>query len=127
AGTDTAAQLQLHGTFVEIANDTSLPDGLLAVIADRYIDGLLAAKRVSQDPDADAQAVDQQAADWSAETRAALRATYGAKNGEQLLERAQKFVRAHPALAKVLQQRGLGSRPDVVAGIAAHVHSTGYR
>jgi hypothetical protein len=36
-------------------------------------------------------------------------------------------VRATPALAKILRERRLGSRPDIVEGIAGHVFSRGWR
>jgi hypothetical protein len=70
---------------------------------------------------------DQQIVAANAELRQKFQRQYGAKDGEQLLERTARFVRTHPALAKTLQPRGLGSRIDIVELIAAHVFSTGFR
>lgn len=125
-GTDKSARERVRESFVGIANTTGLPEGLVGTVAEGHIDNLLSKARPSEDADA-AQALDEQIARWSIESRALLTSTYGAKDGEAMLARTQKFVRSHPALAKVLQERGLGSRPDIVAGIAAHVFSTGYR
>jgi hypothetical protein len=41
--------------------------------------------------------------------------------------RLLRYVRAHPRLAVILRQNGLGSKPAIVEEIAAHVHSTGCR
>ena len=123
AGVDAAAQQQLRSTFVDIATRTQLPDALVERIADSHIDNLLAAARVVDDPAAADVALDQQIAQWNAQSREEFPGTEGAA----LLARTQKFVRAHPALAKILQERGLGSRPDLVKAIAEHVFSSGFR
>ena len=47
--------------------------------------------------------------------------------GEELLHRTQRFIKQFPRLVERLTERGLGSRPDIVAAVAAHVHSTGWR
>ena len=52
---------------------------------------------------------------------------YGPQRGEELLYRTQRFIKQFPGLVERLKERGLGSRPDIVAAVAAHVHSTGWR
>jgi hypothetical protein len=123
AGVNAAAQQQLRATFVDIAARTQLPDVLVERIADSHITDLLAAARVVDDPDAADGALDQQIAQWNTTSRE----EFPGPEGAALLARTQKFVRAHPALAKILQTRGLGSRPDIVKAISEHVFSTGYR
>jgi hypothetical protein len=51
----------------------------------------------------------------------------GQKEAEDLLDRTQRFVRSHPALAAILKSNAIGSRPDIVEAIASVVHSTGWR
>jgi hypothetical protein len=126
AGIDSAAQRQLRDTHRGIRRATGLPDGLIGQIVEGHLDNLLAEARVSEDPDGDAIALDRQIAASNAELRQEFAQRYGAKDGEALLERTRRFVRGHPALAKILQQRGLGSRPEIVRGIAAHIFSTGW-
>jgi hypothetical protein len=86
----------------------------------------LTAARSTDAADVTTQALADQIVKWNTESRAALRATYGAKDGEALLLRVERFVRERPALSKMLGQHGLGSQPDIIAGLAAHVRSTGY-
>jgi hypothetical protein len=124
-GATEAQRREIRDTFIEIG-ESGLPEGVVAILAEHYIDRELAAAR-QEDPDAAADALDKEIDLRNEELRNNLRLRYGAKDGEQLLERAQRFVRAHPKLAKVLQEHGLGSRPDIVEGIVAHVFSTGWR
>lgn len=126
SGATAAERQQVRDAFIGIARTTALPEPLVATLAESHINNLLADARPVKNADA-AQVLDQQIAGWNTEARAALRDTFGPNDVEQLLDRTRRFVRAHPALAKVLQQRGLGSRPDIVQGIAAHVFSTGWR
>jgi hypothetical protein len=109
-GIDSAAQRRLGYTFRGIRRNTGLPDAVMSQIVDGHLDNLLAEQRVSADPDADAVAHDQKIAAWNAELREEFVQQYGAKDGEAMLERTRRFVRKDPALAKMLQQRGLASR-----------------
>jgi hypothetical protein len=59
-------------------------------------------------------------------TREALQAHY-LKDSDSMLDKTGRFVRAHPKLDGVLQKHGLGSRPDIVEGLAAPVFSSGWR
>jgi hypothetical protein len=127
AGLDAGARDQLRQTGRAIQNQTGLPDALVATIIDGHIDNVLADARVSEDPEADGLALERQIAASNAELREKFTLQYGAKDGEALLERSARFIRAHPTLARMLQRRGLGSRPAIVEGVAAHVHSTGWR
>jgi hypothetical protein len=68
---------------------------------------------------------DAQVQTWNEQNLADLRIRYGAAAGDQLLERTRTWVRREPALAKVLKQHGLGSRPDIVEKLVAHVFSNG--
>jgi hypothetical protein len=126
-GATQQQQQELRDTFVGIAQRTGLPELLLATIAESHIDHQLADVRPVDDTDAAAQALETQTQEWNVATRAELQNLYGVTEAERLLERTQRFVRGHPVLAKVLRERGLGSRPDVVLGLAAHVFSSGYR
>lgn len=69
---------------------------------------------------------DAQIQTWNEETRSALRETYGAQDGEQMLARLRKFVHGHPALERLLGRHGLGSRKEIVLGLASKIHSDGY-
>ena len=128
AGLDATQRAQLRQTYTEIGR-IGLPDGVVAQIANADMDTRVAATRVKSDADADAAALaqDQQIQANNAELREKFVAQYGAKDGEQLLERTQRFVRSHPKLAAILKENGIGSRIDIVEGIAAHVFSNGIR
>jgi len=56
-----------------------------------------------------------------------LRDTYGAKDGEAMFDRVRRYAVAHLPLHKVLREHGLGSRPELMADIAAHVFRTGWK
>jgi len=121
-GTSKEQHAKIRNEFVEIENATGLAPGVVARIANSFIDGEIARARADDKDAYDAEA--SKGLDRANEKlRHALRATYG-EDAEDLLERTQRFVRAHPKLAKVLQSHGLGSRRDIVEGIAAHVQST---
>jgi hypothetical protein len=126
-GATEADQTRLRDEFVGIAKKTGLNEGFVANLAEHHLNNLLADARIEDDPLAAEVALDKQSVEWKNETRARLRNTYGAKDAEDLLARTQKFVKSTPALAKILQKRGLGNRPDVVQAIVSHVFSTGYR
>lgn len=125
-GASSAEQRDLREMFVGIATSTHLPESLVASIAESHIDGLLADGRAAAGAVDESAVLNERNATWTTETRAVFTNTYG-RDTEVMLGRVQKFVLAHPPLAEVLKRRGLGSRPDIVLGIAAHVHSTGYR
>jgi len=128
-GLDEAARKALGDTHIAIRRATGLPEGIREAIAEAHVDALLADTRAVSDTEADADetTVAKRIADGNAEVREDFIARYGKKDGPALLDRTAAFVRSHPALATILQQRGLGSRPDIVKGIAAHVFSTGWR
>jgi len=126
-GADTKAQEQLRETFRQIEFATELPSAVMTRIAEGHLDGQLADARMSDDPDADGLALHRRITEGNVELRDRLARTHGAKDAEELLGRAQRFVRSYPALAAILQQHGLGSRADIVEGIVGHVFSTGWR
>jgi hypothetical protein len=124
----TAAETQQLGeTFRGIRKATGLPDGLVATIADAHVSALLADEGIPDDPDIDLTERAQRVAADTVEARERLVGLYGPKDGPALLKRTEAYVRAHPALAKILREHGLGSRPDIVEGIADHVRITGWR
>ena len=125
-GTTPAQHRALRDTFVGIAQRTGLPEPLMQHIANGHIDNLLADARVEVDPDAADVALGARIDQVNSELREDFRLRYGATAGDALLERTQRFVRAHPELARILQQRGLGSNREIVEGIASHVFSTGW-
>ena len=126
-GMTTREQQQLEETFRGIQKTTGLPDGLVAKIADGYVNNRLAGARVSDDADRDDLELSQRIAAANTELRERFSRRCGAKDGEALLDRTQRFIRKHPTLAKMLQERGLGSDRDIVEGVAAHVWSIGWR
>ena len=128
AGLGTAERQQLRSTYAEFGR-IGLPDGVIAQIAEGHVDSLLAATRVKSDADADADALaaDQRITANNAELREKFARQYGAKDGEQLLERTDRFVRSHPKLHAILKEHRLGSQIDIVEALAAHVFSTGWR
>lgn len=104
-----------------------LDAGLVERLVDGDIDNKLATARVSDDPAADQIALSQQIAADTEESRRRIIAQYGSKDGPALLERTQRWVRSKPALARILQPRGLGSKPEVVEQLVAYVFSNGIR
>lgn len=60
-------------------------------------------------------------------TRRALREHWGAADAEDLLRRAQKFVKQHPGLSKTLGTGTLGSRRDIVEALVEHVRRVNFR
>jgi hypothetical protein len=104
-----------------------LPAGLVVSLVTGDINNTLADARVPDDAEAEAIALDQRIAADTAESRRRIVAQYGPKNGPQLIERTQRWVRTQPALAQMLQRGGLGSKPDIVEALVAHVFSNGIR
>jgi hypothetical protein len=127
AGFDSAAQQALDQKYRRFGKETGLSDAVLASMAAGELDNLAAGARVADDPDADDFALAKQIADNNALLREEFTAQYGRREGEALLERTRRFVRKHPTLAQTLQARGLGSKPEIVRGIAHHVFITGWR
>ena len=128
--TMTPAQLQQeHANLRALATILPGADYVVNEIAEGRVDGLLADARVKSDDELDDEELtqDRQLEAWNIELKEKFAAQYGARDGEALLARTQRFVRLHPRLAALLKQHGLGSRPSIVEGIAAHVFSTGWR
>jgi hypothetical protein len=127
-GVDTVAAQAREGQFwADIGQKTGFPDALLMQLAEASLRARRAAERVDDDPDAADAALERQIAAWNAEGAEQLQMTYGTRRGEELLHRTQRFIRQFPSLVERLEERGLGSRPDIVAAVAAHVHSTRWR
>jgi hypothetical protein len=126
AGASAAERRKITDDFVDIYRRTHLPEGVLARIAEGAIDARIAAARPSADPSADKVAHAQRVAAWKAESREVLRLSYGPQDAEALLERAQRFIKATPALERYLKD-GLESRPDILLEIVGHLFSTGWR
>jgi len=60
---------------------------------------------------------DEMLNDWAAESRQRLRERYG-DDADKKMEAVNKYVTAHPTLAKQLNESGTGSHPDVVLRLA---------
>ncbi len=126
----SAEVFEKTGTKLDV-NSYRFLDDLPAALAEPLIDSdvsqKLAAVRVSDDPDGDDIALDQRIAADTLETRGRLIARYGEKDAAQLLERTKRFVRSKPALARIVNQRGVGSKPEIVEELVAYVFSNGIR
>ena len=125
-GANLAAQQALRSTVRGIATRLPGAEALVMKIAEQHLDDALAFHR-SDDPEVLALEREDQVKVWNEELREDFRLRYGAKEGEELLERVRKFARAHEPLAKLLREHGLGSRPAIVEGLADFVFSSGYR
>ena len=124
-GATEAEQRRTRDLFVDIAK-SGVPEGVVLNVARQFIDGELAFARETTDAAAVAE-MERRVSGGNERTREALRQQYSERDGEKMLERVQRYVRSRPKLAGVLEQHGLGSRPDIVMGLAAHVFSTGWR
>ena len=56
-----------------------------------------------------------------------VRGVYGQERGEELLERARRFVAAQKPLMDAIDRAGAGNDPAVVTAIVEHVHATDWR
>jgi hypothetical protein len=111
---------------LDVQRSTGLDEQTSAMIARKFVDGLLAARR-TPDPAKHAAETDQASDANNAQIRSTLRLRYGARQAEDLLARSQKFARSHPALSETLKAFGVGSDPEVVLAVADHVRRTNYR
>ena len=59
--------------------------------------------------------------------RRELRSTYGPKETDDLIARAQRFTKQFPKLHAILGTAAIGSRPDVVIPIIEHVRRVNFR
>ena len=126
-GTDQAGRDALKRDFAAIQKETGLPDGTVVRLLDLYADGEVAAGR-AEDPDARAGELAAEILDNNETLRTELAKRLGGPGeAEQLLARAQRFIARSPKLQKVLEQHGLGSRPEIVEAILNHVQSSGWR
>ena len=126
-GMTTREQEHLQNSFRDIQRSTGLPDGVLAKVAEGVVANRFADARVVDDPDADDLALSQRIAASNAELREHFIRQYGATDGAALLDRTARFIRRHPTLARMLQERGLGSDPEIVKGVAGHIFSIGFK
>lgn len=121
-----AALEQRKALFADIHERTGLDEVKTMTIANFALADEVAGGRFVENADQAVMEEERQTAAWTSESMADLRATYG-PNAEAMLARVKKFARSHSGLSRILQHRGLGSRPEVVRAIAEHVFSTGYR
>ncbi len=125
-GAGVAEQQTLRHDFIGLQRSTGLGEELMAKIFNGYIDWRLGEARSNDDEPTRAAALDAQIKADTATSRDHLRARYGVAHGEALLDRTIRWVKTHPGLAQTLRDGGLGSKPDIVADLAAHVFSTGW-
>lgn len=118
-GLDTTKIAAREADFTDVMRQTGLDPH---VVGTPLYDLLTSAELAEQ---RGAEAVDVQP--LNEESRRLLRETYGAKDAEDLLARAQSFVASQPKLAAMLRTRGIGSQPKVVAMLVEHVRVHDYR
>jgi hypothetical protein len=112
--------------FLDLRKATGLPEPVVVLLANKFIDGKIAQVRAA-DPAKHQAEINQRVDESIVQLRANLRTKHGAKQGEALLARTLKFARSNPHLAEVLQAFNLGADPDVVEAIVDHVSRSGYR
>jgi hypothetical protein len=124
----SVADVQAHrDTFHAIGRETGLPDVFLGTLATAIIDRLLASRRVSDDPEADDLAFNKALEANTRESRERLMTAYGTKDAASLIDRAHRFVKANPKLAKLFKDHQLGSRPDIVLPLVDFIRKSGWR
>jgi hypothetical protein len=117
---------RLADTAVTATRSSGLPELLTIKLLDAHIDARLEEARPVDDAAGAEQALGARILANNTESLARLVTTYGnAKEAESVLKRVERFVKASPALAELLASGDVGSRPDIVTAIAAHVWSNG--
>jgi hypothetical protein len=124
-GVGADAQEEEAQFWEQQARETGLPEGLVMALAEGSIKNRLASARIEDDPEAAETALRQQVVEWQQDVRERLKNTYGARQAEELVERANRFLSQYPKLGERLVDRWLGSRPDIVEAVIAHVFSNG--
>jgi hypothetical protein len=104
---------QRQGARHQLARDTGLELHILRPIFGADIDNDLAEQRGRPEDQALYHT-------WQSETLAEIRATYG-DEADRWVRLTQEWVAQHPALAKMLGRRGLGSRREIVLPILERV------
>ena len=108
-----AQRAERHRGWHDLARATGLDAHILRPIIASSIDSDMAEHA--------GKVEDQELYDsWRSETLADLRATYGDQT-DKWLRLTQHWVEKHPALAKMLGRRGLGSRREIVIPILERV------
>ena len=126
AGMNSSAVQEQRNTFDAIEKETGLPDVYVASLANATMDAILASTRVSDDPDADDIALIKQIEEGNRDSRERLATLYGKAEAASLGERAHRFVKSKPKLAKIFKDHNLGSRPDIVMPLVDFIRSTGW-
>ena len=125
----TAERTRLAEDFRGLEESTGLRDDVVLRLADRHIDSLLqgAQPRTAAETEARQVAQQQRLAEAAAEVRSQVRRHYGDQDAEGLLARVEKFAKAHPDLHELLQDPVVQGDQELMAGLVAHVFSSGYR
>jgi hypothetical protein len=110
--------------YAALVRETDLPLGTAELLHDRWTSARLEGARAGGD---NARELATQIDRDAEASRIALRETWGAKDAEDLVQRAKKFATQHPKLNAILNTRGIGSRPDVVQAIVSHVRDINFR
>lgn len=103
-----------HNEFVAAVRESGIDSATAALIYNLGVDEALAAARGAED---DTEKYVQTA---SVEARREIREAYGDR-AEDLLQRAERFVRGSPKLLQVLLSPRLHNNPQVVRAIVEHV------
>ncbi len=119
-GMSIAEQTAERREFSAIARNTGLFPRVARSIHDAWTSARLASPR-------DEAQEDERLRQANTETRRALREQWGAKDAEDLLQRAQKFVKQHPKLAAILSTGNIGSQKAIVQALVEHVRTVNFR
>jgi hypothetical protein len=119
-GYDGAQRAQRAQEFTAMVRDTGMAGHhtIASLLYNAGVDAEIAAARGTEEPD------DHR---LSEHARTVLADKYGLVEAEALLARAVKFGGSHPTLKKLLNTRGIGSRPDVVEALVDFVRTKNFR
>jgi hypothetical protein len=117
----TKAQYADYATSrVQLMRETGLPAATMKKLIDYEINDDLAVAR-GREPMSQPEFFEMQQ-----RAHEELRSLYG-DSTDDLVERANKFVKAHPTLNELLDKGMMSSRPDVVLALAQFVRDANYR
>jgi len=118
-GLPEAARNARYAEFDGLQRDTGMPPTVTKRLMDLdHRVEVAAARKRTDDVDHQAEAEAR---------RSEVRALYGAKEGEALIARFQKYVQQHATLRELLADPRIGNDRDVVHGLIEHVRDINYR
>jgi hypothetical protein len=123
-GFSPAERQALRRDLAHVARATD--EGIALQLQEKYLDQELASRR-RLDPDEGIEERHEQILKNNEALREKFRLRYGQTEGAARLARTAAFVRKDATLARIFQQHGLGSDPDLVEKLADFVFSSGWR